>query len=56
MQTEISEIAREMAKAYRWPTTKGAAVEKVKDKFPEADLNILWTVWEAIDAYVDMIT
>ena len=47
-------IAYEMQEAYRSCKTQGEAVEKVKDKYPDADVNVLWMMWYAIDAYVDM--
>jgi len=48
------ELAYEMAKAYNDTKRQGEAVEKVKDKHPEADLSMLWAMWEAIDAYADL--
>jgi hypothetical protein len=54
MANEITDIAYEMQEAYVKEKTQGAAIERVKDRFPNADLNTLWAMWAAIDAYVDI--
>jgi hypothetical protein len=51
---DIAEIAYSMQEAYQIEKTQGEAIEKVKNKHPAADLNILWAMWAAIDAYVDI--
>lgn len=51
---EITELAYAMQEAYIKKKTQGEAIEQVKDKYPSADLNILWSMWAAIDAYVDI--
>lgn len=48
------ELTYELQRAYRETSTQGEAIERVKDKYPDADLNILWWMWLAIDAYKDM--
>ena len=48
---ELRSISCEMARAYDNKDTQGEAVEYVKDKFPGADVNLLWAMWTAIDAY-----
>ena len=53
-QNEITALAYEMQAAYHNEKTQGAAIESVKKDSPYADLNILWAMWAAIDAYVDM--
>ena len=52
----IQEIAYEMEKAYKTNKTQGEAVEDVKKAYPEADVNLLWAMWSAIDAYIDINT
>ena len=47
-------IAYEMERAYKKYRTQGEAIESVKDKHPDTDLNILWAMWYAIDAYIDI--
>lgn len=51
---ERQEIAYTMQEAYKKTKTQGNAVEKVKDKYPKTDLNILWAMWQAIDAYIEI--
>ena len=53
MDNLTTKWAYEMQEAYTKTITQGEAVEKVKDKNPLANLNILWAMWAAIDAYVD---
>ncbi len=48
------EIIDNLVAAYRYCDTQGEAIEKVKDKFPECDLNILWAMWSTIDIYLDL--
>ena len=54
MVDEYEKIAYAMQKAYRQTKTQGEAVERVKDEFPNANVEILWHMWQAIDAYVDI--
>ena len=56
MDNLTTKWAYEMQEAYTETETQGKAVEKVKDKNPLADLNILWAMWAAIDAYADVGT
>ena len=51
---DLREIAYAIEESYREKKTQGEAIEFVKDNFPDADLNILWAMWYAIDAYVDV--
>jgi len=53
-ENEIYRLADAICKQYDDQKTIGIAIEKVKDKYPEADLNILWAMWSAIDAYKDL--
>lgn len=53
-QSEMSFLAYEMQEAYTNFNTQGEAVGYVKQKNETADLNILWAMWMAIDAYKDM--
>ena len=48
----MATLAEWMRGAYGCNKTQGEAVEFVSDKCPSADLNILWAMWLAIDAYV----
>ena len=50
---EIIEMSYDMVKAYEKNETQGEAVEYIKNRYPTVDLNILWAMWMAIDAYVD---
>lgn len=49
----LQDLAYAMELAYRYLHTQGEAVEQVKKQYPNADINILWAMWYAIDAYVD---
>ena len=53
-RTDIEALAYHMAVAYNKTTTQGAAVEMVFDKNKDADVNILWAMWLAIDAHCDI--
>ena len=53
---EIRAMAYEIQSAYIENKTRGEAIDRVKEKLPHADLNILWAMWAAIDAYVDINT
>ena len=50
---EVSKVAYEMVKAYRKHATQGGAIEAVKDKNPQFDLDLLWAMWVVLDAYSD---
>ena len=50
----MKELAYDMVTAYREKSTQGEAIEAVKDKHKDSDLNILWWMWSAIDAYSDI--
>lgn len=47
-------LAYAMAKAYDKTNAQGEAIELVKNDNPDADANILWGMWLAIDAYNDI--
>jgi len=50
----LQSVGYSMERAYKKTRSQGEAVEKVRDEFPDIDLNILWAMWYAIDAYVDI--
>ena len=47
---DLQKLSGQMVDAYNSANSQGEAVEAVKDKNPEADLNILWAMWYAVDA------
>jgi hypothetical protein len=51
----IETLAYSIQAAYNDPNIKTGSevVEQVKDKYQSADINILWAMFAAIDAYVD---
>jgi hypothetical protein len=53
---EMTEIAYDMQEAYQKQKTQGEAIEVVVNKHSSIDINILWAMWVAIDAYVDINT
>lgn len=53
---ELVKLAYSMEQAYMQRKTQGEAIEQVRDEHTGADLEILWAMWAAIDAYVDVNT
>lgn len=50
----IEELAKAMYKAFHATHSVGRAVERVRESYPYADTNILWAMWYAIEAQLEM--
>jgi len=50
----MSDLAYAMVRAYQKTKTQGSAVELVKKKFADANLDVMYGMWAAIDAYKDI--
>ena len=49
----LSNIAKEMAKAYHKNSSRGFACDEVLNKYPDIEIKLLRGMWEAIDAVHD---
>ena len=49
-RAELNSMYNDMVYAYDYFDTQGTAVEYVKDRHQDADLNILWAMWLTLDA------